>query len=64
MVRLTKETIEVFEKALQKEEKSVQTIQKYQRDLSKLAEFLDGKELTQERYAFIMEDKRKLYFRI
>ncbi len=49
MVRLTKETIEVFEKALQKEEKSVQTIQKYQRDLSKLAEFLDGKELTQKR---------------
>ncbi len=49
MVRLTLEAIEIFEKALQKEEKSVQTIQKYQRDLSKLAEFLDGKELTQER---------------
>ncbi len=49
MVCLTSETKAIFEEALQKEEKSVETIQKYQRDLSKLAEFLDDKEVTQER---------------
>lgn len=48
MFHLTKEAVEVFKETLLKEEKSAETINKYQRDLSKLAEFLDGRALTQE----------------
>lgn len=62
MVRLTKETRAIFEETLQKEEKSIETIQKYQRDLSKLVEFLDGRELTQERLEeykqWLIEEKK------
>lgn len=48
MLHLTSETIEIFGEALQKEKKSVETVQKYLRDLSKLEEFLDGRALTQD----------------
>ncbi len=48
MIHLTSETIEIFGEILRKEKKSVETIHKYLRDLSKLEEFLNGRELTQE----------------
>lgn len=46
---LTDERLKAFEHALIQEEKKLQTIQKYMRDIRKLADYLDGRELTKER---------------
>lgn len=49
MIELTQETKEIFYERLLQEGKSTETVRKYQRDLSKLAEFLEGEMLTQNK---------------
>lgn len=46
---ITKENIQIFQERMISEGKSVETVRKYQRDLLKLEEFLDGDALTQEK---------------
>ena len=46
---ITQENIQIFYERLLQEGKSTETIGKYQRDLSKLMEFLNGTALTQEK---------------
>ena len=44
---ITQENIQIFQERMLSEGKSVETVRKYQRDLLKLEEFLDGDALTQ-----------------
>ena len=46
--RITEREIDRFERALRKTEKSVNTIQKYMRDVHKLQYFVNGGKLTKE----------------
>lgn len=46
---ITQENIQIFQERMLSEGKSVETVRKYQRDLLKLEEFLDGDVLTQEK---------------
>lgn len=48
MFYITQEAARLFYERLLCEGKDIQTVCKYQRDLYKLREFLNGKELTQE----------------
>lgn len=62
MGTITQKEIQTFYESLQREGKSVETMGKYRRDLSKLIEFLDGNELTQERFEqykiWLMKEKK------
>lgn len=49
MIYVTQENMQLFCEKLHSEGKNDETVRKYQRDLSKLAEFLEGSALTQEK---------------
>lgn len=49
MIYVTQENAQIFYEKLLSEGKGMETVHKYQRDLSKLAEFLSGAALTQEK---------------
>lgn len=49
MIYVSEENVQAFYEEILREGKSAETVHKYQRDLSKLAEFLDKDALTQEK---------------